>query len=111
MRTSDVTPQSIPTLEAERGQRPHDANTLTRLGVAYFKAGRYQDARPVLDTAGATDPTSGLAAIYLGMTAEQLGDFTAARAAYQRYIGVSTNNDLKRTARERLVLVLSLIHI
>ena len=105
MRTSDVTPQSIPALEAERGQRPHDANTLTRLGVAYFKAGRYQDARPVLDTAVATDPTGGVAAIYLGMTAEQLGDFTAARAAYQRYIGVSTNNDLKRTARERLVLV------
>ena len=105
MRVSDVTPQSIPTLEAQRGQRPQDANVLTQLGVAYFKAGRYRDARPVLDTAVARDPTSGVAAIYLGMTAEQLGDFAAARAAYQRYIGVATNNDLKRTARERLVLV------
>jgi tetratricopeptide (TPR) repeat protein len=105
VRVSDVTPQSIPTLEAQRGQRPQDANVLTQLGVAYFKAGRYRDARPVLDTAVAGDPTSGVAAIYLGMTAEQLGDFAAARAAYQRYIGVATNNDLKRTARERLVLV------
>ncbi|HXY19561.1 MAG TPA: CsgG/HfaB family protein [Gemmatimonadales bacterium] len=102
---SDVTPQSIQTLEAERSQRPHDANTLTRLGVAYFKAGRYKDARPVLDTAVTGDPTSGVAAIYLGMTAEQLGDFAAARAAYQRYIGVATSSDLKRTARERLALV------
>ncbi|HTT67164.1 MAG TPA: CsgG/HfaB family protein [Gemmatimonadales bacterium] len=102
---SEVTPQSISALEAERGQRPHDASTLTRLGVAYFKAGRYQDARPVLDTAVASDPTSGVAAIYRGMTAEQLGDFATARAAYQQYIGVATNADLKRTARERLVLV------
>lgn len=105
MRVSDVTPQSIQALEAERSQRPHDPNTLTRLGVAYFKAGRYKDARPVLDTAVAGDPTSGVAAIYLGMSAEQLGDFGAARAAYQRYIGVATSSDLKRTARERLALV------
>jgi TolB-like protein len=105
MRVSDVTPQAIPTLEAQRGQRPQDTNVLTQLGVAYFKAGRYRDARSVLDTAVAGDPTSGVAAIYLGMTAEQLGDFAAARAAYQRLIGVATNNDLKRTARERLVLL------
>ncbi|HXY68242.1 MAG TPA: CsgG/HfaB family protein [Gemmatimonadales bacterium] len=105
IRVSDVTPQSIASLEAERSQRPHDANTLTRLGVAYFKAGRYKDARPVLDTAATGDPSSGVAAVYLGMTAEQLGDFAAARAAYQRYIGIATNPDLKRTAQQRLALV------
>ena len=64
IRVSDVTPQSIPSLEAERSQRPQDANTLTRLGVAYFKAGRFQDARTVLDTAVARDPGNGIAAIY-----------------------------------------------
>jgi tetratricopeptide (TPR) repeat protein len=105
IRVSDVTPQSIPSLEAERSHRPQDTNTLTRLGVAYFKAGRFQDARPVLDTAVAGDPANGVAAVYQGMTAEQLGDFAAARAAYQHYLAVSSDAELKRTARQRLALV------
>jgi len=104
VRVSDVTPQAIPTLEAERSQKPQDANTLTRLGVAYFKAGRFQDARPVLDTAVARDPSNGVAAIYLGMTAEQLGDFATARSAYRRYIGLASDPALKRTAQQRLAL-------
>jgi TolB-like protein len=105
IRVSDVTPQSIPSLEAERGQRPQDTNTLTRLGVAYFKAGRFQDARPVLDTVVARDPGNGVAAVYQGMTAEQLGDFAMARTAYQHYVAVSSDAALKRTAQQRLALV------
>lgn len=105
IRVSDVTPESIPSLEAERSQRPQDAGTLARLGVAYFKAQRYGDARPVLDSAVAGDPRNGAAAIYLGMTAEQLGDFVAARTAYQHYIDIATDPDLTATARQRLALV------
>ncbi len=105
IRVSDVTPQAIPSLEAERSQRPQDASVLTRLGVAYFKAGRYRDARPVLDSAVARDPRDGVAAIYLGMTAEQLGDFAAARAAYQRFIPLAASSELKATAQQRLALV------
>jgi len=105
MRVSDVTPQQIPTLEAQKGQRPQDANTLTRLGVAYFKAERYADARPVLDSAVAHDPSNGVAAIYLGMTAEQLGDFGTAKRAYQSYVALASNSELKRTAQQRLALV------
>ena len=105
MRVSDVTPQQIPTLEAQKSQSPQDANTLTRLGVAYFKAERYGDARPVLDSAVAHDPTNGVAAIYLGMTAEQLGDFATARQAYQAYIALANNSELKHTAQQRLALV------
>jgi len=104
IRVSDVTPESIPSLEAQRTQHPQDDNTLTRLGVAYFKAGRFQDARPVLDTVVAREPANGVAAIYLGMTAEQLGDFGAARTAYQRYIAVATDAGLKHTAQQRLAL-------
>jgi Tfp pilus assembly protein PilF len=105
IRVSDVTPQSIPSLEAERGRRPEDTNTLTRLGVAYFKAGRFQDAQPVLDTVVARDPANGVAAVYLGMTAEQLGDFATARAQYQHYVAVSSDAALKHTAQQRLTLV------
>jgi len=104
-RVGDVTPSAIPSLEAQKTQHPHDANTLARLGVAYFKAGRYQDARSVLDSAVAYDSSNGIAAIYLGMTAEQLGDFATARAAYTRYIALPGNDQLKATARQRLALV------
>ncbi len=105
IRVSDVTPQQIPSLEAEKGRRPDDPNVLAQLGVAYFKAERYADARPVLDTAVARDPLNGVAEIYLGMTAEQAGDFATARAAYQRYVGVARSSDLKTVAQQRLALV------
>jgi len=105
IRVSDVTPQSIPSLETERSQHPQDAGTLARLGVAYFKAGRFADARPVLDSAVARDPRNGVAAVYLGMTAEQLGDFATARTAYQSYVALATDPALKRTAEQRLALV------
>jgi len=104
IRVSDVTPQAIPSQEAERSQHPRDANILARLGVAYFKAGRFRDAQPVLDTAVARDPGNGVAAIYLGMTAEQLGDFAAARTAYRHYIAIASSAELKRTAQQRLAL-------
>jgi TolB-like protein len=105
LRIGDVTPQSIPSLEAENNQRPNDPGVLTRLGVAYFKADRYQDARPALDSAVARDPRSGIAAIYLGMTTEALGDFPAARAAYERYLSVARSRELRSTARQRLALI------
>ncbi len=104
IRVSDVTPQQIPALEAEKGQRPQDPNALTRLGVAYFKAERYADARPVLDSAVARDASNGVAAIYLGMTAEQQGDFATAKRAYQTYIPLARNSELKTTAQQRLGL-------
>lgn len=105
VRVSDVTPQSIPTLEAEQSQRPQDPAVLSRLGVAYFKANRFEEARQALDTAVARDPSYGIAAIYLGMTTEALGDFSAARAAYNQYIVVGRSRELKGTARQRLALI------
>ncbi len=105
IRVSDVTPQQIPSLEAEKSQRPEDANTLARLGVAYFKAARYTEARPVLDSAVAHDPGNGVAEIYLGMTAEQTGDFATARAAYARYVDLARSSELRDAARQRLALV------
>ena len=105
LRIGDITPQSIPALEAERDQRPNDPMTLTRLGVAYFKANRYEDARTALDSAAVRDPGNGIAAIYLGMTTEALGDFPAARTAYERYVTVARSRALRNTARQRLALI------
>jgi len=105
LRVADITPEQIPALEAQRAAKPGDATVLSRLGVAYFKAQRYADAQPPLDTASRIDPQNAIAAIYLGMTAEQLGDFPAARAAYQHYISVSHSRALRHTAEQRLALV------
>jgi len=105
LRVRDLTPEMIPSLEAEQSARPQDATVAGRLGVAYFRAARYNDARRLLDSANAWDPQNGMAAIYLGMTAEQQGDFTAARSAYERYVAVARSNDLRGTARARLAML------
>lgn len=105
LKVSDITPQSIPALEEARAARPADANTLGRLGVAYFKAERFADARQVLDSAVARDARNGIAAIYLGMATEAVGDFPAAQLAYTHYIAIARSGDLKEMARRRLALV------
>ena len=105
IRVSDVTPQSIPALEAERTTRPADATILARLGVAYFKAERFPDARQALDTAVSRDPRNGIAVFYLGMTSEALGDFPTARRSYERFVAMARSRDLRETARRRLALV------
>ena len=104
-RVSDITPQAIPALEEARVARPGDANTLGRLGVAYFKAERFTDARQALDSAVARDAHNGIAAVYLGMATEAIGDFPAARLAYTHYISIARSGDLRETARRRLALV------
>ena len=105
LRLSDVTPEQIPALESQQADHPGDPVVLTRLGVAYFKAARYPDARAALDSVVAGDPRNGLAAIYLGMTTEELGDFTAARTAYEHYVEIARSSDLRNVARQRLALV------
>lgn len=105
LRLSDVTPEAIPSLRADLARRPGDAAAMTRLGVAYFRAQQYDSARSLLDSAAVRDPQSGLAAIYLGMTAEAQGDFPAARQAYERYVAVGRSDELRNTARQRLRFV------
>jgi TolB-like protein len=105
IRVADITPESIPQLEEARTRHPGDAEALGRLGVAYFKAARFADARRALDTAVAKDERNGIAAIYLGMATEAVGDFPAARVAYTHYIAIARTGEMKETARRRLSLV------
>lgn len=105
LRVGDITPEAIPALEQARDRQPSDATARARLGVAYFKAERYSDARRALDSAVAWDPRNGIAAIFLGMTTEALGDFPAARQAYQHYIEIGRSGELRTLARRRLGLV------
>jgi TolB-like protein len=105
LRLDDITPQSVPTLEATRAARPGDVTATTRLGVGYFRANQLDAARALLDSASTQDPQNGIAAIFLGMTAESQGDFAAARTAYERYVAVARSSELRGTARQRLALL------
>lgn len=94
---------AIARLEEARAARPNNVAALRALGVAYFKADRFEDARTVLDQARRLDPRDGVSALYAGLSAEQLQDFTNAKAAYNAYLDVGRSRRVRNQIRERLV--------
>ncbi|MFL5579254.1 MAG: tetratricopeptide repeat protein [Gemmatimonadaceae bacterium] len=91
----------------ERAQRssPRNAAVLRTLGIAYYRAGRYADARPVLEKARALDPKSGVTALYLGMTAEKQNDMATAKDAYASYLRHGRASRVRSQLRSRLAAV------
>ena len=71
-------------LEKSRASRPNDPAVARSLGIAYYKAGKFTEARAQLSQAVKMNPRDGSAALYLGLTAEQQKDLPAAKAAYRR---------------------------
>jgi TolB-like protein len=98
-----ATPSNVEKLEAARAKDPRSAAALRTLGVAYYRAGRYDDARRTLEEARALARTDGTVALYLGMSAEQRGDLPAARAAYTDYLEHGRTRSVKRQVRARLL--------
>ncbi len=94
---------AIARLEAARARNPQNAAALRALGIAYYKAQRYAEARPVLDQARRLAPKDGVSALYAGMAAEQVNDLTAARTAYETYLNVGTSRRAKAQISTRLV--------
>ena len=86
---------ALPRLESQRQQNPQSASVNRALGIAYYQAGKFPDARRALETASQIDPKDGTTALYLGLTAEEQGDLPAARKAYSSYI------EFGRTSRVR----------
>jgi hypothetical protein len=70
VQTPPVTPADIPSLESARQQRPNDASVLTRLGIAYYDAKEYGNARDVLRSVLALENKPFTAAVYLGLSNE-----------------------------------------
>jgi len=77
---------AVARLEAERTAKPNNAGVLRALGIVYYKAGRFADASRVLEQARALNPKDGTTALYAGLSAEGMGNFGAARAAYTSYL-------------------------
>lgn len=94
---------AITRLEAARTRNPQNVAALRALGVAYYKAKRYADARPVLEQAQRLDPKDGVSALYAGLSAEQVGDLTSARRSYESYLRVGSSRRAKDDIRARLV--------
>ena len=87
--------EAIAKLESARDRRPQNVAALRALGVAYFKAKRYADARTVLDQARRLDQRDGVSALYAGLSSEALGDLTHAKAAYNAYLIVGRTRKVK----------------
>jgi tetratricopeptide (TPR) repeat protein len=90
--------RSIARLEQAQRAEPGSFAVNRSLGIGYYKAGRYADARAALETATRLDPRDGTTALYLGLSSEELGDLAGAKRAYSTYLSVG------RTSRVRIQL-------
>lgn len=101
-RSGPATPEAIARLERDHAANPKSEPAARALGIAYYKAQRWGDARRVLDQAVQLEPRDGAAQLYLGLTAEQQNDFTAARAAYSSYLQFGRTRSVRRELEARL---------
>jgi TolB-like protein len=92
-------------LERARASRPNDPAVARSLGIAYYKAQRYPDARKQLDQAVRLDPRDGAAALYLGLTAERQNDLPAAKYAYSSYLRFGRTSRVRKQLESRLAAI------
>ena len=95
----------IPALEADHRAAPDDLETGLELTAAYREAGRYDDARSVMEPlleAHPDDPTLGVMA---GLLAEDAGDFAAAGERYDAFLASEATGPLRALVEERREVV------
>ncbi len=97
--------ESIARLERARAADPESEAVQRALGIAYFEAKRYDEARGALQQATAADPRDGVVALYLGLTAEAQSDLPAARSAYESYLKFGKTGGVKKQISARLAVV------
>lgn len=81
--------KQIATLEARLRVKPDDADALRDLGVIYFQAREYAQARDYLKKASVIDANDAKTLFYYGMTLEFENNIQAALAAYINYADFS----------------------
>jgi TolB-like protein len=97
------TPQvAIARLESQRTASPKSVEVLRALGIQYYKAQRYPEARATLTEAATLAPNDGVSALYLGLAAEAMNDMPAARTAYSSYLKVGRTRRVRRQLEGRL---------
>ena len=96
------TPADLTALEARRAAHPDDPRNLTEVGVAYYRAGAFAQARDVLLASLALDPTDLEATVHLGLAHEKLGEPEQAVAAYRRALAQKLDRTQRRNIETRL---------
>lgn len=96
---------AVAKLEQTRLRNPRATAPLRALGIAYYAAQRYPEARAALDTARQRDPRDGVSALYAGLAAEAQTDWTAAKGAYTTYLAVGRSSKAREQIRQRLAFV------
>lgn len=86
LRAQDADPLAV--LEAARAADPQSVSALRALGIAYYKRERFAEASAVLEQARVLAPQERLTALYAGMSAERIPNYTMARAAYNQYLAI-----------------------
>lgn len=97
--------EGIARLERAHAAQPKSEPATRSLGIAYYKANRLDDAHTMLTRAAAMNPGDGVAALYLGMTAEAQNDLATARTAYTSYLKVGRTRAVRRQLEQRLVVL------
>jgi TolB-like protein len=100
--SGQTTDKGMARLEKSRLARPSDPAVARSLGIAYYKAGKFAEARTNLDAAVRLDPRDGAAALYLGLTAEQQKDMPGAKTAYTTYIRYGKTSKVRKQLEARL---------
>jgi len=96
---------AINRLERERAANATSESAARSLGIAYFKANRLPEARSILEQATTMDEKDGVAALYLGLTAEAENDLPAAKTAYTKYLKVGRTRGVRRQLEARLAVI------
>ena len=92
-------------LSKEAVANPGSGAANRALGIWYYKANRFAEARVPLEQARHIDPKDGVSALYAGLAAEQLKDYAAAKDAYNTYLSVGKTKSVRSDIRARLVTV------
>lgn len=99
---SSASGRSIARLEERQRAEPGSFDVNRRLGIGYYRAGRFADARQALEAASLLAPEDGITALYLGLTAEELGDLATAKRAYSTYLAVGRTSRVRMQLQSRL---------
>ena len=84
---------------------PQDAEALRDLGVIYFEAKQYPQAREYLRKASLANDRDGKTLFYLGMTQEYDGDLRGALATYLNYSDIASSSPYRKLMEGRYQVV------
>jgi tetratricopeptide (TPR) repeat protein len=98
---SAASPDAIARLEKQQQANPTAAVNRS-LGIAYYEAKRYPEARSTLETAARLDPGDGATVLFLGLTAEAQNDLPTARRAYSSYLQYGRTSRVRAQLQSRL---------